>query len=386
VNLIVALYDLIVSSACAGLKIQKTTGEYPGGHNGPWGDVDTNVRTTAHWALITFKAYEITGEEKFLSSAIRACDYLIRKEQRPYGYTFYCMTNKTGKNMCNGLIGQAWAMEPLIFIGDRLNKPEYLYIAQKVALMHKYSKRHHAWNNTEIDGKTLGMNYTLNQQVWFAALSLITSKILCDKKLNDSAVDFFINLPLLVSYIKEKGLIKHEFDGHKWIFRSIVKQLIGRKNERAIDCDKLKLLSQGYLSFILYALALAYERHNEEYFWNDNRLKIFISDAIDYIIKNLPFGWGEKTGYRWCYNPTGIEMAYVLQVFQKYLNLEFSQNYISLFLTKQIELYYDFEKNMLSKNTMDPVILSARIYETVRLNNYNICMPDKLTLPSTGNL
>jgi hypothetical protein len=69
-------------------------------------------------------------------------------------------------------------------------------------------------------------------------------------------------------------------------------------------------------------------------------------------------------------------MSYVLQVFEKYLNLESSQNYISLFLTKQFELYYDFEKNILSQNTMDPIILSARLYEAVRLKNYNISTSD----------
>ena len=76
----IELYDLIVKSALEGLKIQKTEGEYPAGHNGPWNDDDTNVRTTAHWAQITFKAYEITGEERFVSSTIKACDYLIKKE------------------------------------------------------------------------------------------------------------------------------------------------------------------------------------------------------------------------------------------------------------------------------------------------------------------
>ena len=40
----VDLYDLILRSSYVGLKIQKATGEYPCGHNGPWGDVDTHVQ------------------------------------------------------------------------------------------------------------------------------------------------------------------------------------------------------------------------------------------------------------------------------------------------------------------------------------------------------
>lgn len=369
----VDLYDLILRSSYVGLKIQKATGEYPCGHNGPWGDVDTHVRTTAHWALINFKAYEITGEERFLSSTIKASEYLIRKEQRPYGYTFYCRTTQTGKNMCNGLIGQAWAIEPLILIGNSLNKREYLDVAKKVLLSHRYNYKQHVWNNTEINGKILGINHTLNQQVWFATLNLILGKFLCDQKLNDLAIDFFINLPLLVGSFEEKGLIKHTFDGHVWFFRKIAKQLIGRTYK---NYDEQKMLSQGYLSFVLYGLALAYEYSSEQIFWSDIRIKNFISSSVNYIVSKFPFGHGEKTGYRWCYNPTGIEIAYTLQIFQKYLKLESVEKKISMWLEKQFEFYYDFEKNMMSRNTVDPVILSSRIYEAVRLNNYSLSLSD----------
>jgi hypothetical protein len=274
--------------------------------------------------------------------------------------------------MSNGLIGQAWAIEPLILIGKSLNQREYLEVAQKIVLLHKYNMKHHAWNYLEINGKILGINQALNQQIWFAALSLTIGKILGDSKLIKCARDFFNNLPCLISFFEEKGLISHTFVGHHSIYRNMIKELIGKKNKGAVEHDKRYLLSQGYLSFILYGLAMAYEYHSEETFWKDDRLKAMISDSIEYIVKDFPFGCGEKTGYRWCYNPTGIEMAYVLQVFKEYLRLESAENHIALFLSKQFEFYYDFEKNMLSKNTMDPNILSARLYEAVRLKNYNI--------------
>jgi hypothetical protein len=274
--------------------------------------------------------------------------------------------------MCNGLIGQAWAIEPLIFIGSKLNNSEYLNVAKQVASLHKYCRRNHAWHNIEINGKNLGVNQTLNQQIWFAALLLIASKILNDKILKDSASDFFINLPSLVAYIEEKGLIKHGFESKLSTYQIIKHNLNPIRKKKVIDSDNIKLLSQGYLSFILYGLALAYEYCSEESFWKDTRIKILISDSVDYIINNFPYGHGEQTGYRWCYNPTGIEIAYVLQVFQKYLNLYSVENNISIWLNKQFDLYYDIEKSMMSKNTVDPVILSARLYEAVRLKNYNI--------------
>jgi hypothetical protein len=180
-------------------------------------------------------------------------------------------------------------------------------------------------------------------------------------------------LPLLVGSFEEKGLIKHTFDGHVWFFRKIAKQLIGRTYK---NYDEQKMLSQGYLSFVLYGLALAYEYSSEQIFWSDIRIKNFISSSVNYIVSKFPFGHGEKTGYRWCYNPTGIEIAYTLQIFRQYLNLESVEKKISMWLEKQFELYYDFEKNMMSRNTVDPVILSSRIYEAVRLNNYSLSLSD----------
>ncbi|KUG23932.1 hypothetical protein ASZ90_006260 [hydrocarbon metagenome] len=370
------LYDILCSTAKKSIEFQKEDGCFPEGHNGPWHDFDTHVRTTAHWALTVFKAYEITDEKIFLDATLKACDYLIKKEQRPSGYTFYCRTNQTGKNMCNGLIGQAWAIEPLIFIGESLNVPEYLNVAQKTALLHEYDYRSHLWRNKEISGKTMHINPALNQQVWFAALLMITGRILNDKTLQDCARDFFTNFPARVSFVEE-GLVRHRIENKSTSLQIIKSKMrLIYQYGKATDADKIKLLSQGYLSFLLYGLALAYHYSSGEDFWDDIKMKTIISCSVDYIVGRFPFGCGEKTGYRWCYNPTGIEISYVLQVFQKYLKREPGEHTISAWLNKQFEYYYDFDKKMMCKNTEDPVILSSRIYEAARLNNYSLSIFD----------
>jgi hypothetical protein len=370
------LDDILCKSAERALALQDREGFFPKGHNGPWLDEDTPVRTTAHWAITIFKAYRITGREIFLNAAVKACDYLISKERRPYGYTFYCRTGEKDKNMCNGLVGQAWAVEPLILIGEGLNRAEYLDAARQTVLLHPYDRNRHVWNNVEIDGKILGINRTLNQQIWFAAVSLITGKILHDKKMYDTAVDFFVHLPGLAVYMEDKGLIRHRFEISRGISNRIAKKMTGEKKDNGGDNDTLKTLSEGYLSFILYGLALAYAYSGKEAFWGDEKLKAMISGAVAFMNDQFPFGCGEKTGYRWCYNPTGIEMAYVLQVFEKYLNLESAAQNISAWLGRQFGFYYDNRKNLMSRNTGDPVILSSRIYEAVRLNNYSLSLSD----------
>ncbi len=371
------LYDILGQTAGRALDFQDREGFFPAGHNGPWRDDDTPVRTTAHWALAMFKAYRITGETMFLDAAVKACGYLIRKEQRPGGFTFHCRTNQKNKNMCNGLIGQVWAMEPLVLIGESLHREEYLEAARKTALLHPYDRKHHVWNNVEIDGKIPGISRTVNQQVWFAAICLITGKILRDNNLYGTAVDFLAHLPPLAGYLGEKGLIRHRFEIRRGISNRIAEKITGKKNVNGGDDDTLKTLSEGYLSFILYGLAMAYEHSAEEAFWGNGRLREIISDAVAYMNGRFPFGCGEKTGYRWCYNPTGIEMAYVLQVFEKYLNLENTGENISIWLAAQFDLYYDAAENLMSANTDDPVILSSRIYEAARLKNYRLSLSDE---------
>lgn len=370
------LNDILCGSALTSLELQNDDGSFPNGHNGPWNDVDTPVRTTAHWALTLFKAYDITGGNIFLEAALKACDYLIKKEQRPYGYTFYCRTNQTGKNRCNGLIGQVWAIEPLVFVGHRINNPEYLNVAHKIALLHEYDYKCHLWKNTEITGEILGINYALNQQVWFAALLMIIGKTVNDESLRKAARDFFVHFPSSVSFIEE-GLIRHKMENKLTRYQRMKNNINfsgGRK--KTMDTGQMTLLSQGYSSFLLYGLALAYAYGGEEDFWGDVRIKAIISGAADYIVKKFPFGHGESTGYRWCYNPTGIEMSYVLQVFQKYLKIEPVDHAVSAWLNKQFEFYYDFTKKMMCKNTGDPVILSSRIYEATRLNNYSLSLSE----------
>ena len=83
------------------------------GHNGPYNDPETYVRTHAHLSILFFKAFKITKNNKYKKEAIRQINFLLLKEARPYNSTFH-YRNKKGKDKCNGLIGQAWSIEALM--------------------------------------------------------------------------------------------------------------------------------------------------------------------------------------------------------------------------------------------------------------------------------
>lgn len=375
----IKLYDLILKTAKKGLHLQRRDGSFPKGHNGPWEDEDTYVRTTAHWALIMFKAHELTSNinTKFLESAMRACEYLLKDKNRPYGYTFYCRKDTTGKDMCNGLIGQVWAIEPLIFVGRSKDKNKYLKSAKEVIQQHDYSFDYHAWHYVEIDGNKQGIHTTLNQQIWFSSMALILGKTLDDEPLSIKGRDFFENVDSFITYYNEKGLIKHTFSTKNIItnlevLKREISELIGKDELNLKRKKQTKLRSLGYLPFILYGFALLYDYTSEEEFWKNPELKKILKDSIDFVISNYPYDYLRKVGYNWRYNPTGIEMAYVLQELNDLLELNCTQNEIDKWLNLQINGYYDFRSNLMIKNTSDPNILSSRFYEAIRLKNNDI--------------
>lgn len=363
------LSDLIIRSADSGRNMQDEQGYLPGGHNGPWDVINTNVRTTAHWALIFFESYKITNDEQYLKAAIRACDYLLSNEARPYGRSFFCINREDGKSLNNGLIGQAWAIEPLIIIGNGIGDDRYIDTARYIISIHPYSFTNHAWSAVDIDGRIIGEHRTLNQQIWMTAMCIMLGKDMNDKRLLEVGFDFY-------KHAEEKFVI-------------LKKGLIGQKCRTKQDPAKTKKplarilqgrnlikRSEAYLTFLLYGIALAYELIPEEDFWNGLNLKKHIHEAISYIEKGYPYGFLENiNSFRWSYNPTGIEMAYIMQTFYSYLGKAKDTTFydrLAKWLCLQFEGYFDVSTNLLIRNTGDPNILAARLYEATRINDLEI--------------
>lgn len=380
------LYELILESAEKGLRLQQDDGSFPRGHNGPWGHNSTYVRTTAHWALLLHKAYLISDNSIYLSASFEACDYLINEECRPYGYSFNCLQDEYGFWRPNGLIGQAWAVEPLIFIGKKHEKENYLEVAENVLKHHRYDFYEHGWCEVEIDGKKHFLpSGNLNKRLWFSTMALILGEYLDDEWLTIRAYDFFGNFPFLVKFLDD-GLVNDHLSYNKRVlslFKKLIQILLSYRRPDIFLKKKIKShlkdggvssssKSLGYLTFTLYGLALAYKYDSDARFWENEKLKSILRASIEYIESNYPFGYLEGDEFRWQYNPVGIETAFVLETFSEYLELNLSEDEITKWLEKQFEGYYDFEKNLMMKNTCDPEILSSRLYEAIRLENYEI--------------
>ena len=358
------LYQLIVDSAHMGLGLQGENGSFPKGTNGPYKDDDTYVRTTAHWAILQYKAYEITGQSEYEVSARKACDYIVSNECRPYGFTFHCR-NGNNKDKCNGLIGQAWAVEALILIGKKTGDSSYLDCVSDLFSCIRYDWKRHKWLLTGVDGTILPVCRTLNQQIWMSTMALAGGTSI-QEELEEKATDFFQNL-CRTSKVCKNDLLWHKLNlsVKELAPHRVVSDILHRK--------RITKQSVGYLSFILFGLALAYDYSSQYSFWKQEHLKTMLKNAYLYIKNRKPFGSGsDGTDYRWGYNPVGIEMAYFIQVFNSFLRLDESDDEVLYWLNMQINHHFDFEGKAMSKNTVDKAILSSRLYEATYLNDYRI--------------
>lgn len=353
------LKQVFIKSAQAGLTQQKKDGSFNPGHNGPWRDEDTPTRITSHWAIVFTHAYKMSKKNKFKKAALLAGNYLLSPSCRPYGFSFHC---RDTKNKCNGLIGQAWAMEALLELGITFNEKKALDVVEEVALQHPFDKKTGLWFNLEIDGKKLNLNRVLNQQVWFCAMVRMIASLADNQILKRRVNRFIKQLPNHIDFNQKyiSHIICSKFDNQSlnkvwkqitWIFLP----LIFRK-------ANLNQLSREYLSFLLYGLSLLYQQTPSDQVWSDGRLQEQIQKSIDYLNEVIYRLKPNPDSYAWAYNPTGFEAAYVISIFNPHSKIS-AKSWIS----KQLSSHFDKETSLLSRNTNDHLTLASRIYEASKL-------------------
>ncbi|WP_459987580.1 hypothetical protein, partial [Natrinema sp. JCM 9743] len=199
------LHAILERSARSALDFQQQDGSFPAGRNYTYDEPETPVRTTAHWILTLSKVYDITGDDEFKRAANAAVDFLLGSEARPHDYTFHCR-NASGKDKCNGLVGQSTPIEALIQAGDLLNRQDAIETAEEVFLLHPFDDRLGLWERVEINGDILSSDRTLNHQLLFAARSakLATRSTLVAERITRFLTRLETNMRL-----HPDGLIKH---------------------------------------------------------------------------------------------------------------------------------------------------------------------------------
>jgi hypothetical protein len=132
-----------------------------GGVNGPYFDIETPVRNTAHWCI----TYAILGSEmgnmSFLKAANKLLDFLI--QPGPYEQeSVYIHRQKQGKDWSNGDIGQAWVIEALTIAGKKLLRSDSLSRAKNISMKFPFDYSLSAWQRIDPRNQTKAIDYTLN--------------------------------------------------------------------------------------------------------------------------------------------------------------------------------------------------------------------------------
>ena len=147
----------------------------------------------------------MTSIEEFKTAAIKSCNYLISKESIPFDNSFYCRVSSKLESRQNGLIGQAWGVEPLLLIGQKENIADFTLKAIKILRSHYFNIEKNGWHHLHVDGSVGAYDFTLNQQIWFALMCLKSG----DKVLIENSTIFFENIKKNIKWILKNRLVAH---------------------------------------------------------------------------------------------------------------------------------------------------------------------------------
>jgi hypothetical protein len=361
------LREILRTAGEGAIAAQHPDGSFEAGHNGPYRDPETPVRNTSHWLVTLCDLYRESGEKIWYSAAHRAVDYLLSNAARPAKASFFCRS-KDGKDSCNGLIGQAWAIEGLIAAARILEREDALRAATEVFFLHPFLEESAVWKRVSVDGSALTPDNTFNHQLWFAAVG----GMLQDPEADRRTSRFLEQVGTTVETYRT-GVVYHRssITGSRLSrpihARSLLRDArsIGSRwrSRRTTRCKSI-----GYHAFNLYAYALLKQRFPAHPFWASPVLKemlhVSTTPAFKRELEGNPYGYP--------YNPPGLELAFVGEVFG--LGRRYAQDWIEAQVAQTGDVGTG---SIMTRDVPDRATSSARIYEAARLReDYTVSFSD----------
>ncbi|MBN1333181.1 MAG: hypothetical protein JW971_05410, partial [Synergistales bacterium] len=348
--------EMIINTATQGLTLQNEDGSMPPGVNGPHSHVMTGARTTSHWAITFLLAFSYTKTNLFAEAGEKCLKVLLSPKYRPRTGSFWHRQHP-GKNEYNGLIGQAWTMESLLYGYALLKEEVFLRTCREVFLLHKFNQDLGLWHCLGIQGNTEPIEYTLNQQIWMAAIGSLLSEHY--PEMEEYPLLFLDKLSTYLM-VNPTGYISLGISYHSLLQR--IKQKIKKPFLQQGITTLQDEKTVGYHVFSLCGLAIIFRHFPQHTFWECSQLQtalelIFTTKYENDISTNM-FGYP--------YNVVGFEIPYILYSFNNIMPYEESHELSRKVLAKQIHDHYDPENSMLNRNTMDPITLASRFYEVYR--------------------
>lgn len=315
----------------------------PSGHNGPYYDVETPVRNTAHWLVIYSCLWKYTKQERYHKVAKRLLSYLLDCEFISSNYV-YIQRQKHGKDWCNGVIGQAWVIEAFAVAGECLDNTNISSFQQKVVNSFEFDRNTKAWSRIDPYTGKKRIDYTLNHQLWYAS----SLSMLDDSKHDQDIIRFLTALKDNGFRVRSDGRVCH------LMYSTSLKGLLLRgvyflnwfRRREALNIKEV-----GYHLYNMYPLArLCFKFPDHELFHGES-YKLAEEYSFSDKFKDLL----QSNKYAYPYNAPGFEVDILCRLL--------GNNEADYFWDKQIESTYLYGAKAFGKNSPDGLILNARIYE-----------------------
>jgi hypothetical protein len=342
-----------------------STAIYPGGRNGPYFDLESPVRNTAHALSSMAIAYAITREEVFAERGRALANFLVSDHEFSASST-PVHRQKHPKDWCNGVIGPAWVVEGLALAGRLLGVAEASVGAQALVASQPFDERSSLWRRHDPRGGIGSVDRTLNHQAYFATAAAQAT----EAALSTDVGTFLDHLASGGFRIRETGRIVHHVPRKDEDVRSLrglreralrkaadlqaVRRLRG---SRAVSMSSSEVRDHGYHIFSLFSLAGLRLRVPSHPFWRSGRLR----QALEFAVAP---GWLDsldRNPYTYPYNGPGLELPLVARAFG---DLEPQLHTLAdAALRRQVELTWDARAGRFCRGTDDRLTLAARTYE-----------------------
>lgn len=340
------------------------------GVNGPYNDLETEVRNLCHLIVITAIECSIYNKKELKQYLFDMGEKLITLSKNN---GLYILRNKEKKDQSNGVIGHAWVIEAFVYLYKVFRDKKYIDISEKIYCNHRFNKELGLWYVPECEK----IDYTFNHQLWFAAsvselyyfsknevilndLEVFFSKLIKNMKINNNGL---IGHLIIVNLNKKQELkenIKHILD----------------KLMRVAKRPSYKYKEVGYHIFNMTAFGRIYKVFPDKMFWESNKVRKSIKYLnsrellseltssninMDISLNNVIDSDNEKeiNIYGYPYNVPGFELYYLYYVFAKKIDEDIVKNH----LENQFQLTFNEKKGEFENRCFDKITINYRIYE-----------------------
>ena len=275
------------------------------------------------------------------------------------------------KDSINGVIGQAWIIEALVYAFEVFRDEAYLDCAVSVFHSQHFDPLTGFWKRVDPDGRELGYDYTLNHQVWFCLAGLLILQHRRDEEIRRQVSHFLRRVRREYFGVHPDGLIRHY--GRMTRFRRPFAALYAKQYVKyaglrlgVFDPKKVDLLTQeeGYQLFELFGYALIARLRPDDPLFRTKAFRRALALGTDTDRMNERLGVGDPetmNPYAYGYNSPAFEEPLVELLFTGRADAGKTLSLLEL----QKRLCYDPETRRLDRNTRDPETLAARLYEYV---------------------